>query len=309
MNRPRRLLALLPCLLPMLTTACSPGTHGWQQVGGPLRNVSGMALEYQEKSKVGPGAVGFLVVHDNKTPDEPHVGVVLFSYQKGVRYRPLLWPMRVEPPVDLEAVCPVPGTPGSYLALTSRGRLLHLRYGGSRPDLIEVLHESMLPGLEKNPNLEGFAVQSIGGRSVAVWAERGDGDKPATLYWGTYDDVADAVALLGQAEVRVPYPSGANTRHVTDLRIDGAGTVWAAAASDPGDEGPFRSAVYAMGTIHVNGEAVDLRLNPDLAPLWTFSRKVEAIEFVPGARGRVYFGADDEIAGGWLYVGRPPRNT
>jgi hypothetical protein len=309
MKRPQRLLALLPCFLPMLTAACSPSTHGWQQVGGPLRNVSGMALVGQGADEVGPTRVEFLVVHDNKAPDEPHVGAVVFSYENGVQYRRLAWPRRVEPPVDLEAICPLPGTPGSYLALTSRGRLLHLRYGGSRSDEpLEVLHESTLPGLEKNPNLEGFAVQSLGGRSVAIWAERGDGDKPGTLYWGTYDDVADAVTLRGQADVAVPYPSGRNTRHVTDLRLDGAGTVWAASASDPGDNGPFESAVYAVGTIQVRGDAVEFRQNPELTRLWSFPRKVEALEFQPGADGRVYFGADDESAGGWLYVGQPRQS-
>ena len=293
-------------LVPLLAAGCATGPRqGWQKVGGPPQNVSGMAFVGTNSSS-GAGPVEFLVVHDNKRPDEPHVSSVFFSYATGVSYRRLAWPENVAPPVDLESICPLPETPGSFLALTSAGRLLHLRYHGrgAGAEALEVLHESILPGLEQHPNLEGIAVQTFGGKTVAVWAERGDGDKPATLYWGAYDAVADTVTPQGRATVSVPYPSGRNTRHVTDLRLDGGGVVWGTAASDPGDEGPFESAVYALGSIHLEGDRIVFQ--PDRAPtrLWTARRKIEAIEFVPGRDGRVYFGSDDESAGGWLYVGR-----
>lgn len=296
---------LVTCVLPLLAACAAPSRYGWQQVGGPFQNISGMALVGQRISGTRPTVVEFLVVHDNKAPGEPHLGAVTHVAGGGIRYREVSWPTRAEPPADLEAICPLPGTPGSYLAVTSAGRLFHLRYSGETTGTLDVLHESILPGLEKNPNLEGFAVQSVGGKSVAIWAERGDGKKPATLYWGTYDAVADAFALVGRDDVRVPYPAGANTRHVTDLRLDPAGVVWAAAASDPGDAGPFESAVYAIGTVQVRGDAVEFHRNQPLTRLWTFTRKIEALEFLPGREGRVYFGTDDESAGGWLYVGRP----
>jgi len=298
---------VLVAFVPLLAAGCATGPRqGWQKVGGPLQNVSGMAFVGADGSSESQ-PVEFLVVHDNKQPDEPHVASVLFGYATGVSYRRLAWPENVPPPVDLEAICPLPETPGSFLALTSAGRLLHLRYHGRRAaEALEVLHESILPGLEQHPNLEGVAVQTLGDKTVALWAERGDGHKPATLYWGIYDAVADTVTPQGKAQVAVPYPSGRNTRHITDLRLDGGGVVWGAAASDPGDQGPFESAVYALGSLHLEGDRIVFQPNHAPTRLWTARRKIEAIEFVPGAAGRVYFGSDDESAGGWLNVGRGP---
>jgi len=300
MSQARILVAPLTCAFVASLVACSSPAKPWLQVGGPLRNVSGMALVNAGEPSSG---VAFLVVHDNKAPTEPHVGAVTFGERQGLRYHQLSWPANVAPPVDLEAICPIPGQSGSYVALTSAGRLLHLRYDGGAA--IDVVHESTLPGLEQRANIEGFALQSLGGRTVAVWAERGDGNKPATLYWGSYDEASDAVTLQGQAPVRVPFPSGHNTRHVTDLRLDGAGVVWAAAASDPGNKGPFVSAVYAIGVLRAEGEALKFQPNPQPTRLWTFARKVEALELQSGARGRMFFGSDDEDMGGWLYVGQP----
>ena len=283
--------------------ATSPAPRGgWQQIGGPLRNVSGMALASGGPQEAAPATPHFLVVHDNKNPGEPRAGLVTVggrSPAPPVAYRPLPWRAE-EVPADLEAVCPVPGTPGSFLAMTSAGRLLHLRTSG---DGVDVLHASVLPGLKSSPNLEGFAVQSVGGATVAAWAERGSGDEPGVLYFGTYDPVADVVALAGSVEVSVPYPAGANTRHVSDLRIDPGGVVWATAASDPGDQGPFESALYELGTLRAEQGAPAFEPNPRLTPRWKTNRKVEALELLPGDNGLVYFGADDESAGGWVYVG------
>ena len=299
LNAARSLLAVCLPLLP-LACAARPPAGGWRQVGGPLYNVSGMALVSRGTDPAGPHEL--LLVHDNKGPHQPRVASVRLGANSGPGYRRLAWPGDVEPPVDLEAICPVPQSAGSFLALTSAGRLLHLRYEPGAA-AVEVLHESILPGLEEHPNLEGFAVQSFGGRTVAIWAERGDGAKPATLYWGTYDPVADAVALHGKTDLAVPFPSGKNTRHVTDLRLDGGGVVWGTSSIDPGDAGPFASALYTLGSVNIEGGRVTFRSNADPTRLWVTRRKVEALELVPGSGGGVYFGADDEAAGGWLYVG------
>ena len=292
---------ILVCLA-LWATGCAstPSSGGCQKVGGPLRNVSGMALASHEVSPQGAATSQFLVVHDNKAAGQPRVGAV--DVGPSVRYRPLAWPRGGEPPADLEAIASVPGTPGSFLALTSTGRLLHLRFSGG--GAIDVLHESQLPGLPESANLEGFAVQSVGGEGVALWADRGDGDRPAVLYWGVYDPVADVVTPQGRQPIKVSFPPGGHTRHVTDLKVDRDGTLWGAAASDPGDAGPFESAFYRLGTVSADDGRATFVPDASPRPLWTTTRKVEALELLPGAAGLVYFGADDETAGGWLYVGR-----
>lgn len=302
--KPTRAAApILACVLIAAGCSAPASRGGWQKIGGPLRNVSGMALVSSEPQKAAPHTPHFLVVHDNKNTGEPRVGLVHVggsSSMPPVTYKPLAW-RGERPPADLEAICPVPRTPGSFLAMTSAGRLLHLRVS---QDGVEVLHNSVLPGLKKQPNLEGFAVQSVDGEMIAAWAERGDGDEPGIMYYGTYDPVGDVVTLSGKKKVKVPFPASPHTRHVSDLRIDRDGVVWATAASDPGDQGPFESALYELGTMRAEGGSVAFEPNDDLVPRWTTKRKVEALELLPGDERMVYFGADDEAAGGWVYIGR-----
>ena len=159
-----------------------------------------------------------------------------------------------------------------------------------------------LPDVPQGANFEGFCVEKLDGRLDAAWAHRGQGDEPAVLFWGSYDLPDDAITKQGSAEIRVPVPAGTNVRPVSDLRIDPGGTVWITAASDPGDDGPFESAAYAAGTLtDAGGGLYRFHANPLPARLWTFRKKVEAIELVPGSGGHVYFGSDDEKQGGWVY--------
>ena len=306
-DRRHPLSAVLPLLCVPLLVGCAAEPAGWWKVGGPLYNVSGMAYVNEHAER---GGERFFVVHDNKNPDEPHVGVVTLRRGKA-RYTRLRWPAvgaggegagASSPPVDLEAVTSIPDAPHRFLAMESGGRLFHLRHASGTA--LEVLHVSRLPQVPPGSNLEGFSVEKIDGRLVALWAHRGEGEQPAVLYWGSYDLPGDAITMQGSAEVVVPYPRGATTRHITDLRLDPGGTVWAGAASDPGDDGPFRSAVYAIGTLFdYGGGTYRFHPNPNPTRLWTFDRKVEAIELLPGAGGHVYFGSDDEKQGGWIYRG------
>ena len=296
----RRSPLLLLLSLPFLGTACTPAPAGWLKVGGPLYNIGGMAYAGEDAVR---GGEQFIVVHDNKKPDEPHVGLVTLRRSKA-RYRKLRWPAETAAaPVDLEAVSAVPDAPGRFLALESSGRLFHLRYAGG--DVLEVLHVSRLPGAPPGANFEGFCALKMDGRLVAAWAHRGQGDQPAVLFWGGYDLPADTIAAQGSAEIRVPFPGGANARPISDLRVDPGGTVWISSANDPGDDGPFESAVYAAGTLtDAGGGLYRFHPNPTPTRLWTFPKKVEAIELLPGPGGHVYFGSDDEKQGGWVYRGQ-----
>jgi hypothetical protein len=290
----RAVLLLCVAALPFLATACAaPAAAGWQRVGGPLYTVSGLAFT----GTGGRGDSRFLVVHDNKEPGEPHLGELTLGAGP-LRYRHLRWPRGETPPVDLESVSAIPDAPGRFLALESRGRLFHLRFDGGAPD---VLHVSNLPGVAPGARFEGLSVQKLGGRLIIVWAHRGDGKHPGRIFWGDYNPVEDAVTQQGEAEIVVPYPRGAGTRHVSDLRVDPAGILWVSACKGVGNEGPFHSAVYAIGTLETDADAIRFHINPMPTRLWTFGHKVEAIELVPGRRGGVFFGADDEKKGGWVY--------
>ena len=298
LSRIRLLLLLCAGALPLVATACAAPNAGWQRVGGPLYTISGMAYAGAD----GRRGAQFVVVHDNKKPDEPHVGALILG-NGPVEYRRLRWPAGATAPVDLESISAIPDAPDRYLALESSGRVFHLRYDGAR---LDVLHVSKLPDVPPGANFEGVSVQKLDGQLVVAWGHRGDGKQPGRLFWGTYDLPADAITRQGAADVFVPYPHGHGTRHLADLRVDPGGIVWVSATSDPGDEGPFNSAVYAIGTLNSTGGTIGFRPDPSPTRLWVFRHKVEAIELVPGRHGRIYFGSDDEHLGGWVQAGGEP---
>ena len=78
--------------------------------------------------------------------------------------------------------------------------------------------------------------------------------------------------------------------------------MWASATHDPGDAGPFVSAVYTLGVLRSTPTlGIQFESNASLTRLWTFVKKIEAIEFVPGPQGGIVFATDDENDGGWLW--------
>jgi hypothetical protein len=285
-------------LVVLLILACSPtiAQAEWIKAhDGKHYGISGIALLAQRENQT-----DFLVVHDNKKKDDPRLGVVMAKADK-VDYRALRWPNEDNLPVDLESISTVPDHPEQFVAVASDGALFALSVSEAN---IRLLSHFVLPGLPPNTNIEGFTVQKLGDELVAAWAHRGAGPQKGILYWGLLDLKQSQVSVVSKAEVGVPFPLPVdpNTRHITDLKLDPNGVLWATAANDPGDSGPFVSAVYTLGVLHatkMNG--VVFEPNTNLTRLWTFSKKVEAIELVPGARGGIAFGTDDEDDGGWLF--------
>lgn len=265
----------------------------WQPVRGSiLFGISGMAPLNST-----PAGWDVLVVHDNKNADEGRFAVVSQTEGDWLQYRPLAWPADLAPPIDLEALTAVPET-NTFIALASDGTAYHVGLEGDRVQLITSFE---LPDLPENTNLESFALQKLDGRLVAVWAHRGGGDDPAMLYWGMFDLADYSVSDVSAVAIQVPVPSGDSVRHLSDVTVDEAGVVYGSAASDNGDNGPFASAVYVLGVLSPEAEA--LRFIPStLVPLISDDfHKVEAIARVPGDRGGIWLGSDDESFGGFIW--------
>ena len=271
---------------------------------GILFGISGMAVLQQQNS-----AVSFVIVHDNKNPDDGRLAVLTITPQQPPKYLPLSWPNSAEMPVDLEAITAVPGAGApSFMAATSYGKIYHLRISANQE--VSVVGVFDLPPYPEGSNFEGFALQEINGKLLAFWGHRGENEDPGVIYWGTIDLSSYKITLVGEATVRVPFPvrpqlsSGrGSVRHVSDLKVDPAGIVYISSATDSGDDGPFASAWYAVGAVTVAPDRVEFRQNTSLVPLRRFpDRKIEAFELFPGASGGVVFGSDDENMGGWLYT-------
>ncbi|WNI28209.1 hypothetical protein [Streptomyces sp. ITFR-6] len=291
----------------------APGpSDGWQRVGsGILGGVSGMALV--EGAPVAQDLADAVVVRDNKGDHESRVATLRLRPGQAPAVRELPWLGAL--PADLEALDAVPGRPGHYLAVASRGEAYHIVVADGRA--VALGGPVALPGRHDGDNYESFALyRNRTGRTFAVWATRGSGPREAVVSAapvrvGAYGPEFGTVTA--RQEFSVPFPNEDEVRHASDLKILPDGTVMVSSASDPNvDDGPFASAVYEAGRLTVNAahDAV-LRLKPrnDLVPFALFTkrdnRKIEAIAFAPG--GQAVWGTDDENYGGSVEFGRVGR--
>ena len=280
----------------------------WRPVGGGiLRGISGMALVAQHRSGATTSTrTTYLVVHDNKKPEEGRLALVTVQGDEPPQYRALPWPGD-NPPVDLEALTSVPGQVGSFMAVTSAGTVYHFRLDATHTTvaLVKVLD---LPNVARGSNFEGFALQSIGGVLLAVWADRGADERPSILYWSRLDLSTYKFSQVGSLPLRAPWPLStqaaptAEVRHVSDLKVDSTGALFVSSASDPGDDGPFQSALYLAGVFSINRDQITVRLSPNPLLLGRFSyHKIEAVDLVPGSNGGIVFATDDENMGSSIY--------
>ncbi|MEU5162692.1 hypothetical protein AB0G74_24210 [Streptomyces sp. NPDC020875] len=290
----------------VVAVACAaPGPaaadDGWVVTGpGITSGISGIA-----EVDPGRGSGELLAVHDNKHAGEPRVSRLRIGAAGAAEVRRLRWD-GPRLPVDLEALSDVPGRPGEFVALESSGRGYHLRL---RPRSVRVVREFTVPGVaagetgEKGENYESFALVRQGGRLIAVWAHRGQDADPAGLRLARLEWPGLRFGVPRSVQVTVPYPSE-RVRHISDADITVTGRLVTAAASDPGDDGPFRSAVYDLGRVRVgtDGEPSPyLRERP--VRLGVFGgHKVEAVACGADASTAV-LGTDDENLGGWVRSG------
>ncbi|MBW4565750.1 MAG: hypothetical protein KME32_32640 [Mojavia pulchra JT2-VF2] len=274
----------------------------WAQDWVPVRGgipfgISGMALINQQSN-----SLNFLIVHDNKKQNQGRLAIISIKRKKPPEYLPLNWPNNTELPNDLEALTSIPGTKNtSFIALSSSGKAYYIKFEPTN-NPISLLKEFKLPTISQGSNFEAFSLQDIDGKLIAVWAHRGEAEQSATIYWGLLDLVQYKIVLTGSSNLKVPFPQG-NVRHISDLKIDPAGVVYITSASDPGDDGPFQSAVYIAGSIGFRGNKLVLQQNPQFVPLYRSDyHKIEGMELVPGAEGGLIVGTDDENFGSSVYI-------
>jgi hypothetical protein len=249
--------------------------QSWTSVGaGSTANVSGIA----------PAGSGWVIVRDNKQPAQNRVALL----DQDAVVTPLLWPGT--PPSDLESIDAVPGTSDGFVALSSSGTGWVLTITA---DTITVDRSFRLPGALKQ--VEGFAMASVGGSTVAAWASRGSTTAPAQIRAATFNPSSGSFGPLTFGKVRVPYPT-TQVRQVSDLKLV-VGHVLVSSASDPGDRGPFTSAVYDVGTLKSIGAsgkpALQLSTPREIGRYG--GHKVEGIAC---SNGVGILGSDDESLGG-----------
>jgi hypothetical protein len=265
----------------------------WHRLAsGTTESIGGLA-----SLPAGPGETAFIAVHDNKAPGEKRLSEIKRTADGRIVTRTLTW--KAEPlPIDLEAICRLPGDGSTFLALTSRGALYRFSWREGEPDLTIETTPIGVPNSAEERQFEGIDVQQVGGQTFACWAERGSMDAPGVLFCSTFDVTTLTFGEVQALEIRVPWPES-HTRHISDLRLLTDGTILAASASDPGNDGPFSGAVYIAGTLRPAPARPELIPAEPITRLFTSrTHKIEAIELVPGPRGGLAIGSDDENAGG-----------
>ncbi|CAN5557327.1 hypothetical protein BH10ACI2_BH10ACI2_12900 [soil metagenome] len=269
----------------------------WRPLSGSRQsNISGMALIEHEKQHS-----SFLIVHDNKKKDQTHVAVITVDGADAPKYTPLSW-IGDDVPVDLEAATSIPGEPGQFMIFTAAGRVYRIKIDLTAKTA-QLIRSFDVPSIQKDADFEGFALQRIGDELIAVWADRGLTERPATLFWGRFDLAAGTFAGVKKATFKVPYPAS-DVRHISDVKVDQTGAVFVTSASDPGNDGPFSSAMYFAGVLRPGADKTFDFIQPaGLSRLFHFDyHKVEAFDFMPGPGGGVVFGTDDENLGAMLLM-------
>ncbi len=280
--------------------------------GGPARAQA--PEEFSGMATFGPHAL--LVVSDAKgdSPD-PRVGILSLSGKAPVVLPVAVDDWRGKPASDLEACCPVPGSPTEFLLAESGW----FKNGGGRVFLLKVSHDPdrgwvgvvgavcrPFPAPADGSTSSSLQVEGMGavatpeGRRLLVLGLRGGPEAAGRLVWGYLE--GEDFRTLGQREFSLhgEVPDG---RSCGDLQLvaDSDGyRILSVAATDPGDLGPFRSAVCEVGRLTFSPSGPDIRTTAPRV-LWRLEGlKVEALapspRFLEGSTFCI--GTDDEKYGG-----------
>jgi hypothetical protein len=268
---------LVPALVgAILVLALVPPTHGattWTKLGsGSTKGISGLAAS----------SSGWVIARDNKTAGQSRIALLSPS----LTVAELAWPGTA--PQDLESIAAVPGTANRYVACTSARACSVIDIAGTS---LTVRRTFTLPG--SGSNYEALAFTTVSGKSVALWAQRGSPTAAGKLRAAFVNLSTWTFGPVASASVRVPWPTGA-IRHVSDAAVVN-GRIIVSSATDPGDNGPFDSAVYDVGALGRNSTRPTLTVQTP-KELGRFpGHKIEGISCATGA---YLLGTDDEKAGG-----------
>jgi len=214
---------------------------------------------------------GYIVVHDNKTPDQPYVSYIDDKYN----FKKINWDRKSKNvfPFDLEGLTRIPLYLNQFILMESSGKCFRVKVDPEnlKMSLVEAFR---LPFVTKEHNLEGIELQLISGVYFIVYGDRGSDNRPSTLFTGKYNVETNKVSDVSSFIISFPKPK-TNKRNIADLAIDKSNNLWAAATSDPGDIGPFQTFIYKVGSFSNSG---DLIIKKPLFPKLFFKgQKVEAL--------------------------------
>ncbi len=209
---------------------------------------------------------------------------------------------------DLEGITQVDGSQERYMAVEGS------RWNGRTPQLFTMSYRDGKAVAEKKhalPELphevEGVATKKMqDGNLLVLLGGRGeDIDDPGRLHWAIYDQKSEELSWskegLEGTPVVPPQELGPGQRTLSDIQLTPSGDLWGSAARDEGDEGPFESLIYKIGSL--NGNAANpVTLNLGEAH-YVGGSKVEALTMHGERENSLFFGCDNETYGGTFNSG------
>lgn len=285
---------------------------GLLMLAAPAHAQSGPS-EYSGMARFGDGAL--LVVSDAKgDSSHPRLGILTLAGK-----RPALLPVAVDdwkgdPSSDLEACCPVPGTPDEFLLAESgwfkgrfgrifRVRLAHDPARGWAATVLSSFQPFPMPEGGTTPGedqVEGMAALPAPGGPLLVLGQRGGPGKPGRLVWGHLGPAG--FERRGEREFSlqglIPEARSCGDLQIVPAGGDAGWDVYSVASTDPGDLGPFRSAVARIGRFRGERPVFE-PLEPQVR--WELDGlKVESLAPTPAGVEDSPFciGTDDEVYGG-----------
>lgn len=197
---------------------------------------------------------------------------------------------------DLEAITPGKGR-GNYLAVEgssfgeNKARLFELSVNSKGG---EARKSHVLPDFGQE--VEGLATrQNKDGSQTVLFGGRGDDNGQSTIFWGSLTEDGLRFTPDGLKGQKVDSPHlGPGQRSIADMAVDREGQLWGTAAVDNGDEGPFDSQVYRLGSVTSEADR-PFQANAS-SGVQLAGTKAEAIAFT--SDGKFLVGSDNESFGG-----------
>jgi len=239
----------------------------------------------------------YLVVHDNKKKDQLRVGLIDINADS--LYIGLEWPTKTLP-MDLEALSDIPGLENEYIAMGSWGFCYWIKLD-LQSQTIDLIKEFRIPGSGPPLNLENLLILGEGDNLYVAWAHRGSDHEESILYWGSISlfDEDIAISVIDSVFINIPWPLTAK-RHMSDMDIDNNNILWTSATSDPGDDGPYKSAIYKIGLFEIVKEKINFNISQPFTKQFVFEKnKVEALAVI---NNKIVFATDDENLGSAINI-------
>ena len=239
----------------------------------------------------------YLVVHDNKKKGQLRVGLIDINADS--LYIGLEWPTKTLP-MDLEALSDIPGLENEYIAMGSWGFCYWIKLD-LQSQTIDLIKEFRIPGSGPPLNLENLLILGEGDNLYVAWAHRGSDHEESILYWGSISlfDEDIAISVIDSVFINIPWPLTAK-RHMSDMDIDNNNILWTSATSDPGDDGPYKSAIYKIGLFEIVKEKINFNISQSFTKQFVFeNNKVEALAVI---NNKIVFATDDENLGSAINI-------